>query len=86
MIVHPLEQFISGDDDPLADTDSGEGLALCQLVDLGFGNSQNSGSFTGIEGQGQIFDIGVCRFQTVSSLGFELTGRLQNKTAFGKRS
>ena len=35
MVVHPLDQLISGDDDPLADADSREGLALSQLVDPG---------------------------------------------------
>lgn len=42
--------------------------------------------FTGIEGQGQIFDVGVCSFQIVSSFGFELSSGLQNKTAFGKHN
>ena len=86
LVVHPFDQFIAGNDHTLTDTDGGEGLTLSQFVDLGLGDSQYGRSFVRLEGQGQIFDVGVCRFQTVSSLGFELMCRLQNKTAFGKHS
>lgn len=61
-LVHPGEQFIFGNDHPLADGDGGKVLGVHQCVCVGAGDTEHGGYVIGVQCQRELIvrSVGSC--------------------------
>ena len=54
LLIHPLEEAVTGNDHPLADVDGGEVLTVEEVVGISDGNVEDLRNVLSVEGHGEV--------------------------------